>query len=254
MYMCLFRNMYKSRSVKELFFDKELRSLVQQISILMITIHKGSVMTIHVNVAIFVMGLFDWLLRFHLLSHLLQFSDFAFEEHIVLWRESNACSENILDTGALFEQGVDNWCIFWNEWCFQQVAENRQNCMEGLEFLFGTNLHLDSLAQFGEEDQVENDRGCQQRIFARVMQHDCVGAVHHNFRGVFVHSSFRVSHIRDILDDDHVIEMLSLFVQHSVGVDHIIHDIALRDLLGAELLGGRQVFAVVVAKVVVADD
>ena len=56
------------------------------------------------------------------------------------------------------------------------------------------------------------------------------------------------------LNDNHVIRVLTLLVEDRVGGHHVVDDVALRDLLRPELLGCRQVLAVVVAQVVVADD
>lgn len=56
------------------------------------------------------------------------------------------------------------------------------------------------------------------------------------------------------LDDDDVIGVLVLLVEDGVGSNHIVDHIALGDLLGTELLGGRQVLSVVVTQVVVADN
>lgn len=51
-----------------------------------------------------------------------------------------------------------------------------------------------------------------------------------------------------------VVRFLSRLVQYGVGLDHVVNHIALRDLFGAELLWSRQVFPIVVAKVIVADN
>ena len=51
-----------------------------------------------------------------------------------------------------------------------------------------------------------------------------------------------------------VVRFLSGLVQYAVRLDHVIHHVALGDLFGAELLRSGQVFPVVVAEVIVADD
>jgi hypothetical protein len=56
------------------------------------------------------------------------------------------------------------------------------------------------------------------------------------------------------LDDNHVIGVLAFFVENGVGGNHVIDYVALGDLLGSELLRSRQVLAIVVTQVVVADD
>ena len=60
--------------------------------------------------------------------------------------------------------------------------------------------------------------------------------------------------IRDVFNDDRVIRLLSGLVENAVRLDHVVDHVALGDLLGAELLRRRQVLAVVVTQVVVADD
>jgi hypothetical protein len=69
---------------------------------------------------------------------------------------------------------------------------------------------------------------------------------------VLVEGALVVSYSRHILDDDAVIRMLTRLVKLRVRSNHVIHDIRLGDLLRTELLLGAQVFAVVVAEVVVA--
>ena len=49
-----------------------------------------------------------------------------------------------------------------------------------------------------------------------------------------------------------MVRVLTLLVQDSVGRNHVVHNVGLGDLLGAELLLGAQVLAVVVAEMVVA--
>lgn len=51
-----------------------------------------------------------------------------------------------------------------------------------------------------------------------------------------------------------MVRFLPRLIQHRIGLDHVVHHVALGDLLGAELLRGRQVLPVVVAEVIVADD
>lgn len=51
-----------------------------------------------------------------------------------------------------------------------------------------------------------------------------------------------------------MVRFLSRLVQDGVGLHHVIHHVALGDLLGAELLRSGQVFPIVVAEVIVADN
>ena len=56
------------------------------------------------------------------------------------------------------------------------------------------------------------------------------------------------------LNDNDVVGMLAFLVQDGVGGHHVVDNIALGDLLGTELLGSRQVLAVVISEMVVADN
>ena len=51
-----------------------------------------------------------------------------------------------------------------------------------------------------------------------------------------------------------VVGVLVLIVEHPVGGYHVVDDVGLADLLGPELLRGRQIPSVVVSEVVVGDD
>lgn len=86
------------------------------------------------------------------------------------------------------------------------------------------------------------------------MDGDGVVAAEEDLRGVLVHGALAVAHVGDVLDDDAVVGVLALLVEDAVAVDDVVDDARLGDLLGAELGGGAQVLAVVVAKVVVRDD
>lgn len=123
---------------------------------------------------------------------------------------------------------------------------------------------------------------------------ECNGIVpsHHYFGRVLIHGTLAVSHIWDIFNHHlkkhriifrgflwvsvqtfifrmdviesglqfwwyftyTVVRFFPRLIQHRIGLDHVVHYVALRNLLGAELLRGRQVLPVVVAKVIVAND
>ena len=63
-----------------------------------------------------------------------------------------------------------------------------------------------------------------------------------------------VARLGHVLDHDHVVGVLVLVVEDPVGSDHVVDDVRLGDLFGAEGLRRLQVLAVVVAQVVVRDD
>lgn len=116
----------------------------------------------------------------------------------------------------------------------------------------GAGLPLNASHHLSENDEIDNQWGCQQRVLAHVEETDGLVAAHENFRVILVQSSLVVANGWHVLDHNGVIWMLSLLVQDVVGSNHIIHDIRLGDLLGAKLLLRAQILAVVVAEMVVA--
>lgn len=79
-------------------------------------------------------------------------------------------------------------------------------------------------------------------------------AAHEDLGIVLVKGTLIVTDCWHVLDDHSVVRMLSGLVQDSICFDHVIHDIGLGDLLGAELFLGAQVHAVIVAEMVVASN
>lgn len=75
-----------------------------------------------------------------------------------------------------------------------------------------------------------------------------------NLSIVLIQGTLVVGYSGHILDHDAVIGVLALLVENMVGFNHVIHDIGLGDLLGAELLMGAQVLTIVVTQVIVAGD
>ena len=48
-----------------------------------------------------------------------------------------------------------------------------------------------------------------------------------------------------------MIGVLAFLIEYAVGVHHVVHDVALRDLFRSELLRRRQVLAVIITQVIV---
>jgi len=65
---------------------------------------------------------------------------------------------------------------------------------------------------------------------------------------VLIHCTFVVADRGHVLDDDRVVRMFAVIVQHIVRCDHVVDHVGLADLLAAELLLRRQVHPVIVAK------
>ena len=79
-------------------------------------------------------------------------------------------------------------------------------------------------------------------------------STHEDFRVVLIQRTLVVTNGRHVLDYDGVVWMLALLVQDGVGGYHIINDVGLGNLFGAELPLRAQILAVIVAEVVVAGD
>ena len=76
-------------------------------------------------------------------------------------------------------------------------------------------------------------------------------AAHEDLGIVFVKSSFVVTDSGHVFDNDGVVWMFAFSVQHGVCSDHVVDDVGLGDLLGAELFLRAEILAVVVAEMVV---
>ena len=77
-------------------------------------------------------------------------------------------------------------------------------------------------------------------------------ATKENLGVVLVESTLVVGDSRHVLDDNAVVGVLALLVENVVGLNHIVDNVGLGNLLGTELLLGAQVLAIVVAEMVVA--
>src|SRR2546421_3654427 len=138
----------------------------------------------------------------------------------------------------------------------QHVAENAQNTVEALVVLRASSICV-SLPRnpshhFCNKDKVDDQGRCKQRVLAHIEQADSLMSTHEDLRIVFVQSTLVVSNGWHILDDDGMVWVFARLVEHRVGGNHIVHDVGLRDLLGAELFLGAEVFPVIISKVIVA--
>jgi len=136
----------------------------------------------------------------------------------------------------------------------QHVRENRQDRVEGAKLGHVLGLVLNAGHQLGEDDKIQDQRRGKERVLAGVVHRDGVAAAHEDLRDVLVQSALRILDGWDVLDDDQVVGLLTLLVQDVVSSNHVVDDVRLGDLLGTELLGSRQVLAVVVTEMVVGRD
>lgn len=88
------------------------------------------------------------------------------------------------------------------------------------------------------------------------MDGDGVVTTKHELGVVLIHGNLGISDSWHVLDDNAVVNRVTVLVvvQQLVGLDHVVNDRGLGDLLGSELLGSRQVETVVVTQMVVRSD
>jgi len=88
----------------------------------------------------------------------------------------------------------------------------------------------------------------------RLNLRDSLMTSHEDLSIVLIESTLVVGDSWHVLDDDGVIWVLALLVENVVGLNHIIDNVGLGDLLGAELALRAQVLAIVVTEMVVRSD
>ena len=174
------------------------------------------------------------------------------EGHLRLRLQTNASTEDVDQCRALLAQSIDDRCTRRCHGCLEHVAENAQNAVESLVIGLSVGLPGDTGHHLGDQDQVDDQRRCQERVLADVEQADGLVSTAEDLGVVLVQSALVVADSGHVLDDDGVVGMLLLIVEDLVGSNHVVNHVGLGNLLGAELLLGAQVLAVVVAQVVVA--
>lgn len=178
------------------------------------------------------------------------------ESHVGFWLQADTGTEDVGQSSALFGERVDDRSAWRGEGSLQHVAENAQNTMESRKVL-GANLArlpLDTSHHLSDQDKINDQWRSQERILANIEDADGLVSTKENLRVVLIKSTLVVTHGWHVLDDDAMIWMLALLVKDIVGSDHVVDNVGLGDLLGAELLLRRQVLAIVVAEMVVGGD
>lgn len=117
-----------------------------------------------------------------------------------------------------------------------------------------TSLVSNTSHQLSEQSQVEDEGRGQKRVLASVVHDDGVLAAQEDLANVFVHSSLAVTDVRNVLDDDAVVGVVTRLVQDLVRGNHIVDNVGFADLLRSELFFGGQVLAVIVTQMVVANN
>ena len=179
--------------------------------------------------------------------------------HVRLGLETDAGAEDVGKGGTLLGKGVDNGSAGGSEGSLEHVGEDAQDAVEVLEVLLGSGASLGSLPldaghHLGDDDEIDDQGGGEQRILAHVEERDGLVTAAEDLGVVLVEGALVIADGRHVLDHDGVVGVLALLVENRVGGDHVVDDVGLGNLLGAELLLGRQVVAVVVAQVVVGRD
>lgn len=174
------------------------------------------------------------------------------QSHIALRLEANAGAEDVSHSSALLSKGVDDRGARRSKRGLEHVAENAKHAVEPGILVLAVSPPLDTGHHLGNQDQINDQGRGQQRVLADVEDADGLVATAEDLGIILVQSTLVVSDSRHVLDDDGVVRVLALLVEDRVGSNHVVNYIGLGDLLGAELLVGAQVHAVVVAKMVVA--
>ena len=174
------------------------------------------------------------------------------QKHTVLGRQTDTSLHDVLNTVPLTEKSIHNGGTGGNKRSLQHEREQRHHRVEALEFFhLALDAVLDTTRKLSNENQIKHHRGSQKGILTGVVNDKSVLSTHENLGGVFIHGPLGVTDVREVLDDDNVVRLLSGLVKDLVGLDHVIDDVALGDLLGPELLGSRQVLSIVVTEMVV---
>ena len=131
-------------------------------------------------------------------------------------------------------------------------------------------LPLDTGHHLGDDNEIDDEGGGKQRVLTNVEKainnvskwvakgrvekgvlRDGLVATHENLSIVLIQSTLVIGNSRHVLDNNAVVRVLAVLVQDRVGLHHVVNNVRLGNLLGAELLLGAQVLAVVVAEMVV---
>jgi len=175
----------------------------------------------------------------------------VFQSHVVFWGETNTGTEDVFEASALLGESIDNGGVFRNHGCLQPIAENGENAVEALSVSRAINLEADAGSKFTNKEEVKHDGSGKQRIFASVVDSDGVDSTEEDFRDVFVHGTLAITNVGNVLNDDGVVGMFVGLVDDGVGGNHVIDDAGLGNFLGAELLVGGKILAIIVTKMVV---
>ena len=197
------------------------------------------------------------------------------QRHVGLRLKTDTSTEDIGQSATLLSQCVDDgrsrWCqgslvsvsLFiitgFKDTYLQHVAQNTENTMEALIILSTRSITIssfpsDSSHHLGNDHEVNDQRRREKRVFTDIEQADGLMSTHEDLGVIFIERPLVVSNSWHVFDDHAMVGMFTRLVKDMVCFNHIIHNIGLGNLLGAELLLGTQVHTIIVAEMVVAGD
>lgn len=120
----------------------------------------------------------------------------------------------------------------------------------------GNHSVCDAFEEFSQQEQVDDDGSCQERVLTHVVEHEGVLSSHEDGGEVLIHGLLGVSSEWNVLDHDLMIDLQILlsWVQDSVRFKDVIDATPFRNFLRSELSILIEILSVVVTEVVVADD
>lgn len=97
--------------------------------------------------------------------------DLMLQQHVVLRGQAEAGTEDVLDAGALLEQGIDHWSPRRHQRSLQQIRQGGQHAVKGAQGVAGhrAGLEADAAEQLGEDDQIQDDGYGKQGVLAGVV-------------------------------------------------------------------------------------
>ena len=129
---------------------------------------------------------------------------------------SLGCFKQVAEHFSLFSKAVDD--VFASV-CYRGLKEEGEIAQDRSHFFA---IDGNSAEELCEEDHVDHKGNGEQGVLADVVGGDGVDAAEEDSRGVLVESSFGVADEGHVLDDDHVVEVVSVGVQRLVGHDLVV--------------------------------
>jgi hypothetical protein len=148
----------------------------------------------------------------------------------------------------LFAKSIDCLSSRSGEGSFEPVTQDGHDRVEAGELVLTVRTVLNPGEEFGNDDEIDDQWGCKERVLANGVHRNGVASTHHELGMVFVHGDFGVTYRGDVFDDDAMIDGATDVVveEDLVGGDDVVDNRGFADFLGAELTRCRQVLAIVV--------